>query len=440
VRQGGQGGGDLERRAQRRSRVTPLRIVLVYAGAGIAWILLSDSAIAVLVGDPARAARVGAAKGIAYVCFTAVLLLYFIRRHEHERLRQDEEVRAVLAGMVDAVLVVDDRGDVVGVNRAAVELFHAASERDLLVAVDELMTRIAARKLDGTAVPRERTAPRRALAGEVVTAVEGRIRALDGKEQVVSVTAAPILAHPGERPRLAVAVLRDIGEQERFEEMREEFFATAAHELRTPLAVVKAYAQLMRKRGQGDAPGLDTIVRQIDRLTRLVQQLLEVSRFRAGGAELRADRFDLAAALAETADALRPAADGHRIVVSASAPAVVVADRERIVRVISSLLENAVRFSPDGGDVEAGLERRGPDAVVSVRDHGVGIPHERQARVFERFYRAHAGTAHDYGGLGVGLDMSREIVARHGGRIWFESAPGQGSTFWFSLPLAEGRA
>jgi signal transduction histidine kinase len=86
------------------------------------------------------------------------------------------------------------------------------------------------------------------------------------------------------------------------------------------------------------------------------------------------------------------------------------------------------------------VARSGAEAVVSIRDHGLGIAPDRQARIFERFYRAHAGTSHDYGGLGIGLDMSREIVSRHGGRIWFESAPGVGSTFSFALPLAAREA
>ena len=126
--------------------------------------------------------------------------------------------------------------------------------------------------------------------------------------------------------------------------------------------------------------------------------------------------------------------------VTPAPPTAVLADRERIGQVVASLFENAVRFSPRGGDVEAEVTRRDAHAVVSVRDHGLGIPHERQSRIFERFYRAHAGTDQDYGGLGIGLDVSREIVARHGGRIWFESAPGEGSTFSFSLPLAPEEA
>ena len=113
------------------------------------------------------------------------------------------------------------------------------------------------------------------------------------------------------------------------------------------------------------------------------------------------------------------------------------ADRERLARVITSLVDNAVRFSPHGGPVSAQVDAREGEAIFSVEDHGLGIPAERQARIFERYYRAHAGTAQDYGGLGLGLDISREIVARHGGQMWFESTPGNGSTFHFSLPLAE---
>jgi two-component system phosphate regulon sensor histidine kinase PhoR len=420
----------------RRSALTPFRIVLLYAAVGIAWILLSDRALEALVRDPVYLQELQTVKGAAYVCVTAFLLYYLIRRNEQDRRVQSEEVRAVFEGMADAVLVVDAASRVVGVNRAAVELFKAHHERELLVPLSDLMLRTGMRHLDGTPLAFAQTATRRALAGEVVTAFEERFRAFDGKETVVSITAAPIRPRPGDPPRLAVAVVRDIAEEKRFEEMREEFLATAAHELRTPLAVVKAYAQLMRKRSQGDPVALDTIARQIDRLTRIVHQLLEVSRFRVGDAELRPERFDLSALLVETADALREAAETHRILVSTGAEVVVKADRARIGQVITSLIENAVRFSPQGGDVEAALERRGAEAVVWVRDHGVGIAPERQARVFERFYRAHAGTAHDYGGLGVGLDMSREIVARHGGRIWFESAAGEGSTFSFALPVA----
>jgi two-component system phosphate regulon sensor histidine kinase PhoR len=192
----------------------------------------------------------------------------------------------------------------------------------------------------------------------------------------------------------------------------------------------------MRKRGQGDPAALDVIDRQTERLARMVQQLLEVSRFRAGGSELEPERFDLAGLVAEAAAAVAAQTEGRRILVAPAAPAAVLADRARIGQVVTSLFANAVRFSPEGGDVEAAVGRQGQEVVVWVRDHGLGIPADRRARIFERYYRAHAGTAHDYGGLGLGLDMSREIVARHGGRIWFESEEGRGSTFSFSLPVA----
>jgi signal transduction histidine kinase len=218
--------------------------------------------------------------------------------------------------------------------------------------------------------------------------------------------------------------------------MREEFLSTAAHEFKTPLAVVKAYAQLMARREPAEAQALAVIQRQVDRLSRLVQHLLDTSRLRLEGDTGHRERFDLAALAGEVLERARAAAPTHALRLEAPGPAAVVADRERIARVLTSLVDNAVRFSPSGGVVEARVEADGEEATVSVRDHGLGIPPDRQAHVFERYYRAHAGTPDDYGGLGLGLDMSREIVRRHGGRMWFESAPGAGSTFHFSLPLA----
>jgi two-component system, OmpR family, phosphate regulon sensor histidine kinase PhoR len=437
------GGVEAGDGARRRSGLSPFRIVALYAVFGAAWILLSDRVVALLVTDDARRQEVQSLKGALYVLVTAALLYVLIHRSDRARRVLDAEVRAVLDGMADAVLVFDAAGNAIDANPAAVALFGARHRRELLMPLVRLSEVAHVRRPDGTPFEAEGSVIERALAGQVVSSYEARLRAFDGREVLVGVTAGPVAAGaPGLAAPLAVLVLRDVGEVRRFEEMREEFLATAAHELRTPLAVVKAYAQLMRKRGQGDAVALDVIARQIDRLTRIVQQVTEVSRFRLGDADLRPERFDLSALLLEVAQAMRACAEGRRIAVADGAGAgdgtgaEVLADRDRIRQVITSLIENAVRFSPQGGDVEAAVARSGAEAVVSIRDHGLGIAPDRQARIFERFYRAHAGTSQDYGGLGIGLDMSREIVSRHGGRIWFESAPGVGSTFSFALPLA----
>ena len=423
-----------------RMAMTPSRIVLVYAVVGATWILFSDRALGLLVRDPVQRDALASGKGVAYVVVTALLLFFLIRGQHAERRIRDAEVRTVLDSMPDAVLVVDRGSAIVDLNRAALELFAARERRELLVPMAELFERTQLRHADGRRLDPTRAATRRALGGESVVGFEALMRRLDGREIFISISSSPVRSRPGEPPEMAVAVVRDISDVRQFEEMREDFLATAAHEFKTPLAVVKAYAQLMHKRGQGDPAALDVISRQIDRLTRMVQQLLEVARFRVSGAELSHERFDLLALLSEVADRLRQQSDGRNIVVVLPPNAAsVLGDRERIGQVIGSLLENALRFSPQGGDVEAALARHEGEAIVSVRDHGLGIPLERQAHIFERFYRAHAGTAHDYGGLGVGLGMSREVVTRHGGRIWFESAPGEGSTFFFSLPLAEER-
>ncbi len=400
---------------------------------GCAWIAFSDRAAEAIFPDGPPLHLVQTAKGFLFVAVTAALLYVLIRRGERGIRALGAEVRATVDSMADAVLLVDDRARIVETNCAALELLGVGSKDEILGPLDEWGRRFQLRSIDGTPVAFERYASKRVLAGEPEVRYEAILRRTDGRDVFVSVSASPVPRPRG--GRFAVAVLRDVSPARRLDEMREEFLATAAHEFKTPLAVIKAYAQLMTKREPEEAQALAVIQRQVERMTRLVQQLLDTSRLRIDGTEARRERFDLAAVAGEVVERMRPAAPAHAIILEAAA-APVEGDRECIARVITSLLDNAVRFSPAGGEVLARVEAASGVAQVSVEDHGLGIPPERQAHIFERYYRAHAGTADDYGGLGLGLEMSREIVQRHGGRMWFESKPGAGSIFHFSLPLA----
>jgi PAS domain S-box-containing protein len=411
--------------------------VATYAVVSIAWIAFSDRALESLVKDPHERQIAQTGKGGAFIAVTSLLLFLLIRRGERGLRALGSEVRATVDSMADAVLLVDERQRIVEANRAALQLCGVDTKEALLGPLEEWGRRFQLRTVDGAPMPLDRYGAVRVLGGEPNARYDAILRSADGRDVFVSVSASPV-ERSGGAP-LAVTVLRDVSAGRRLDEIREEFLATAAHEFKTPLAVIKAYAQLMQKREPGEAQALAVIQRQVDRLSRLVQHLLDTSRLRLDQGEGRRERFDVAALAADILDRMRPAAPGHDLRLD-SHPAVVVADRERIGRVITSLVDNAVRFSPEGGPVETRVEPDGSEVTISIRDRGLGIPPERQAHVFERYYRAHAGTPEDYGGLGIGLEMSREIVQRHGGRMWFESAPGVGSTFRFSLPLAGSAA
>lgn len=419
-------------RRWRAAEGSPAAIVVIYALLGFLWIAFSDRALEAANVGVETMRQLQTLKGSLYVLVTAVLLFLLIRRSERGLRAVGTELRSTLESMADAVLMVDERGRIVELNRAALEMFGEHSKDALLVHMEEFGRKYALRYRDGTAVPLSRYASIRALRGEKVRSYDAIVRRTDGRDVHVNISAAPV---SGGRTPLVVTVLRDVSPARRLEEARDEFLATAAHEFKTPLAVIKAYAQLMQKRDP-EAQALAVIQRQVDRLNRLVQHLLDTSRLALEGA-VRREPTDLSRLTGEVLERMRPSAPGHALTLVTPPRATVNADGERLERVITSLVDNAIRFSPAGGSVEVHLEARGDEVIFSVSDHGVGIPHERQARIFERYYRAHAGTPDDYGGLGLGLDVSREIVQRHGGRMWFESTPGQGSTFFFALPAAQ---
>lgn len=414
---------------------TPQRVVLVYALVGGLWILFSDRALSLLVPLPADRDQLQTIKGWVFVLATSVLVYDLVRRGQRRLASFGAEIRAAVESMADGVMIVDQTG-VVEANRAAMELLGVKSKADVLGTLEEFCRRFQPRTTDGAPLAASELASARALKGESSTR-ETLITRPDGREVVLSISAAPFTA-PGAPPHsiLTIAVFRDVSASHHLEAMRDEFLATAAHELKTPLAVVKAYAQLVQRRAPAEAPALTVVQRQVDRMTRLVQHLLDASRLRLDPGESAREPFDLARLAAEVVDRLRASDGSHAFQLVAEGPVPVEGDRDRIARVIRSLLDNAVRFSPGGGAVEARVVLAEGVARVSVSDQGVGIPLERQSRIFERYYRAHAGTPEDYGGLGLSLDLSREIVTRHGGKIWFESRPGNGSTFHFSLPVA----
>ena len=224
----------------------------------------------------------------------------------------------------------------------------------------------------------------------------------------------------------------------------DEFLDVTSHELRTPLTVVKANVQILSRladAGTMQAQLTGRTLRQVDRLTRMVNDLLDVTRIQAGKLDLHLRQRDLGELVREAVEEQRQVAPERRIELTPAARPdeglPVRADADRIGQVLTNYLTNALKYSPAERPVWVGLERMDGMARVTVRDEGPGLEPEQQARVWERFHRA-PGVEVQSGphlGLGLGLFITRQIVERHGGAVGVESVPGQGSTFWFTLPL-----
>ncbi|HEX3761826.1 MAG TPA: ATP-binding protein [Kofleriaceae bacterium] len=271
------------------------------------------------------------------------------------------------------------------------------------------------------------------------------------REQLVGIL---VLAaqRPGRYNTADLGIAKEIGgrvalvvENARLVRAREEFISTAIHEIKTPIAVIKTGVQLMQQlapaRREERLPELlARLDRQCNRLSRLVTDVLEVSRLDLNRVTITRRRTDLAALVERAVGEMQEVSDRHTLIIRRNDAVTIEADPDRIAQVLTNLIGNAIKYSPAGGAVEIESRRSDGSVTVSVRDHGIGIPREKQGRIFERFYRAHVGTPYEHASsLGVGLYLTHEFVTRHGGRMWFESQEGVGSTFAFSLPLTEDR-
>jgi two-component system sensor histidine kinase ResE len=331
--------------------------------------------------------------------------------------------RAMLGSLAEGVVSVAANGEVTVANRAA--------ERYLGLAGASA----------GPPVPLE------ALPPELIDAVRAAMDEPEGAvaehEMLVSGIELDVLVARlgGERAAGAVVTLRDVTEERRLERARRDLVANVSHELKTPIAALKGFLELLEGGGVSErhrGEFIASMSQETARLERLVEEQLQLARLDSGGLPLEREEVDLAELAQQTVAprAVLAARDGVALVrVPPPAPVMAHADPARIEQVLLILLDNALRHTPAGGRVEVSVRREAGAAALAVRDTGTGIPYEEQPFVFDRFYRGDA--SREGRSAGLGLAIARGLALAHGGAIDLVSTPGEGSTFTLRLPLAD---
>jgi PAS domain S-box-containing protein len=276
--------------------------------------------------------------------------------------------------------------------------------------------------------------------GKRVEHYETQRKTKDGRILHVSITVSPIRDTQGNIIG-ASKIARDITERVENEKRRDEFVSTASHELKTPITSQKAFGELLERMidKNGDTkykPYIQKINKQTEKLTKLVEDLLELSRLQAGRLKLDTQLFEFDDLVEEIVDNMQLTTH-HTIIQKGEIKRKILGDRERLGQVLMNLLSNAIKYSPKAKKVIISSATEENTIIVSIQDFGIGIAKEYHKRIFERFFRVTGPEEKTYPGMGIGLHVCQEIIARHGGKIWVESKKGKGSTFSFSLPFTE---
>jgi PAS domain S-box-containing protein len=274
---------------------------------------------------------------------------------------------------------------------------------------------------------------------------EIRNRAKDGSHYWVNTTITPLLDEQG-KPKKFIAIRHDITKRKELEQQKDEFISIATHELKTPVTSLKGYVQVLHRNFMriGDHTSASYMAKmetQINKLSSLINDILDGTKIEAGKLKFYKEHFDMNALVAEVVEALQLTTERHQLIVSGKIKHTVFGDRERVGQVITNILSNAIKYSPQSDKINIKLSSTKTEAKVSVQDFGVGISKEKQHQVFERFYRVSGFKENTYPGLGLGLYISSELIKRHNGHIGVESEKGKGSTFFFTLPyINNGRS
>ena len=265
----------------------------------------------------------------------------------------------------------------------------------------------------------------------------GRFKAADVEVLEVVADRIAIAIENAQLFEAARMARHDAAEAETAVKLRDEFLSVAAHELKTPLTAAKAASQLLTRTfrnttlSSSQTRALETVDKQIGKLARLASQLLDTVRLESGKLSIEPEDTDLGEIIRGAVEQAEAGTDKHRFNVDAPEHLPIRGDPLRLEQVFTNLLDNAVKFSPAGGAIDIAVERNVSTVVISVRDHGIGVPREHRAKLFEQFYQAHPNRS----GLGLGLYITRYIVERHGGTVYAEQPPGQGTRIVVSLPI-----
>ena len=392
----------------------------------------------------------------------AAVALENVRLHEREnalwREAELERMRLelIIGSMAEGLLITDERGAITSLNKSGEQLLSEA--------LANLNTGMPLRKIAETSsiswLPRLGEIIGQALAGHTVKSQELVVGKEEGRVPLtLSISAAPLhdANEVSSHPLGVVAVLNDITSNKQVERLKDDFVSVVSHELRTPLTAIKGYTQHLARRIERrlrklradtqdtvpatelpesyDLRSLNIVQSQTEHLERLVNDLLDLSEVQWGHLNLHCETFYLADLLTESVRSVQASAEQHHISLEIKArDTIVYADRARIGQVVGNILDNAVKYSPNGGQVSVFLQEQEDDYIVSISDQGMGVSPEQFDHIFERFYRVHNTASQHFSGIGLGLYVAKAIIDRHGGNIWLSSNQGTGSIFHFTLP------
>ncbi|MCY9514067.1 cell wall metabolism sensor histidine kinase WalK [Paenibacillus apiarius] len=367
----------------------------------------------------------------------------YMTRRLQEALNANEEEKeklaSILTNMSDGVVSTDENGKVILVNRRACKMLNVETEGAEGINIADLLR-----------VPMSQV--EQLVSGQLnwilISPVEGENHTQEDSDTVLRVSFTPVHRR-GEGMTGSIVVLQDVTEQEKLEQSRREFVANVSHELRTPLTTIKSYVEALDD-GALEEPQLagrfvGVIRNESERMIRLVTDLLHLSRLDSKQATLRKQPTDIMEMLEDVVDRFSFQFRKRGIVARVEADGEignVVIDRDQIDQLLDNLVSNAVKYTPDGGEVtlSASLSESRRMVNLTVQDTGMGIPKKDLERIFERFYRVDKARSRNMGGTGLGLSIAREIVRAHGGDIQIESEWNVGTQVTFSLPMTFERS
>ncbi len=357
-----------------------------------------------------------------------------------------DQLNVILQGVADGIIVYNKSSQIIYANDAAVTMTGLASTQTMIetpphaiVAEYEIIDE------QGQPFPLAHLPHIRVLGGEHdAQAIIGyHHKTAKQPERWSAVTSRPVFDEQGD-VLFAITILHDITERMLAEQRKDEFISMASHELKTPVTSLKGFTNILQRRltKQGDAAGLHYLARmdtQLNKLTKLITDLLDISRMQTGTLVFQKEPFDLDTLIHEVVENLQAATSTHHLYIEGQTEAQIVGDKDRLGQVIINLVTNAIKYSPQADKVIIRLSQDQQQAIISVQDFGIGIAEAHHQHIFERFYQVTNPEEKTYPGLGIGLYISREIVERHHGRVWVKSRKGEGATFYVALPLIKER-